>query len=244
VRYVVRNLATPGPGTPHQWYESPLACSGTDCGLWRLRFRAADRATFVDDTGFFAWLDGNVTSDGAPEFAGGDFTDLLWDLGSSFNDHGGTVQPFTHIVSTSIREDGTVASPAWSTSTLADGRYVVTVEAWDGAGNRGGESIVLTVNNDGSLTPPTTPTKGWAEVIVRDHGDDMGQIPSNLGGEPFWVSDDILVLTPGQTPSCITQGRGSPVVVGEAYDVYVRAHNIGCQDMPNVRACTPRRPAR
>jgi hypothetical protein len=74
-------------------------------------------------------------------------------------------------------------------------------------------------------------------VILKDHEGDVGQIPSNLGGEPWWASNDIIIVAAGSArPDCITPARGIPLVANESYDVYVRAHNTGCQAMESIRA--------
>jgi hypothetical protein len=233
-RYVVRNLAEPGEGIGHPWFESPVGCTYTECGMWRLRFPAAEQPHLVSDASFFAWL-----GEDPPEYVGGDFTEYLWDAARSSHDHDhdGPEQPIIHVLTANAREDGALVADAWNTTSLVDGRYVITVEAWDNDGNVGGQSFLTTVNNSGTLEPPPSPTKGWAEVMVKDHPNDFGQIPSNLGGEAWWRSDDILIVPAGtQNVSCATSPRGFPVVANEAYDVYVRAHNVGCQDMPGVQA--------
>jgi hypothetical protein len=235
-RYVIHDLSGQVPDISRQWYESPGACQGTACGLWRLPFRTADRNMFVDDAAFFNWLDVAFTH-GAPTYPGGDFADLLYDAGPSGNDHEDLDgAPAFHFLTHALNQNSSpAANSAWMTNAtgMPDGRYVVTAEAWDDAGNLASHSTVVTVKNHGGV-PSSVP--GWAQVRVRDHDGDLGQIPSTLGGEPFWASPDILVVPEGTVVDETTFATTAPFVVDARYHVYVRAHNNGCADVSGVQA--------
>lgn len=235
--YSFQNLATLSESTTKQWYTSPLDCSGTSCGLFRVPFRAVDRALFTSNQGFFDWVDTVEPDVGAPVLAGGDFDSALYDPGPSANDHTElTTQPFIHILTNEVTESsGTGTNSAWHTEGLADGRYAVTVTAWDRAQNKSSVTQIVTVNNNGTAT--TAVGKGFQEIMVKDRDGDVGQTPSNPGDEPFWASDDIVVVDAGTgTPPLSQPARLEPVVVGQNYQVYVRVHNMGCQPMSGVTA--------
>ena len=74
-------------------------------------------------------------------------------------------------------------------------------------------------------------------VYVKDHPQDHGSTPSNLGGEAFWESPDIIVVTPGTTVTP-TSPAGDPIVIaGKPYNIYVRVHNdYACSSIGGVRA--------
>jgi hypothetical protein len=76
-----------------------------------------------------------------------------------------------------------------------------------------------------------------AHVFVMDNPQDRGSTPSNLGGQAFWESPDIIVVTAG-TPVTKNTPPTDPVVeAGTNYDIYVRVHNdFGCMAANNVRA--------
>ena len=166
-RWIARRLAG-GATAGANWFESPLGCSGTGCGVWR--FAMQDRATFVNQAAFFSFLTTQSES-GAPVRAGGAFAPRLWDMSLSSNDHtAATEVDIIHILTQGVREDGTALSDGWNTNggSGTDGRYVVTVEAWDFDGNLNQSSMLVTVGNAGNPTVP-------AFVHVRDHAQDFGQ---------------------------------------------------------------------
>ena len=78
---------------------------------------------------------------------------------------------------------------------------------------------------------------GTPRVYLKDHAQDQGSVPSNLGGEAFWESPDILVVPPGTTVTPDTPATEPVVIAGKTYDVYVRVHNeYACAAIPGVRA--------
>lgn len=248
-RYIVRPIAS-APILSGLWYESPIGCANTpgptgapiQCGTWRLRFPSADRGANPpliasnDDDLFLRYL-----ANGPPLALGGEYGPALWDVSESLSDHIGPNgerkfdAPFISILTNGVTENSVEGvNGAWDTTALEDGRYIVTVEAWDAAGNLGQRSTTVTVNNRGGASSGTGPA--WGQVYVRDHLADVGQIPSVLGGEPFWASPDIIVVPKGAAVDASTAATSSSLVVGEWYDVYVRAHNHGCADVSGVQA--------
>lgn len=75
-------------------------------------------------------------------------------------------------------------------------------------------------------------------AIVRDSPSDLGVVPSNSAGDPFWESPDLFVL-PSGSPVPLPDAIASEAVMtpGETYDVFVRVHNdFGCAPVTGVRA--------
>jgi hypothetical protein len=246
-RFVVNRIGSASGGIDQQWYKSPLACRSPEennglplCGLWRLPFMQSREVTFRNSdgspsyAGFFAYLEAG-TARGAPYWIGGDFDAALYEFDRSDNDHlptGGANLPAIHLLSNGVTEaDASPKDGAWITG--ESGRYVVTLEAWDDAGNRNSSSQVVTVNNAG-LTAPGTGS-GWRNAYLQDSPSDFGQIPSTLGGEPFWASPDIVVVPEGTSVTPTYPASAAPFVVNKPYDVYLRVHNNGCDAVSNVR---------
>jgi hypothetical protein len=86
-----------------------------------------------------------------------------------------------------------------------------------------------------STTGKTTFTP---RVFVRDYDDDNASTPSNMGGQAFWMSPDIILVTHGATGvNKDSVSSVSTVTAGGVYDIYVRAHNeIGCAAVKGVKA--------
>jgi hypothetical protein len=71
-------------------------------------------------------------------------------------------------------------------------------------------------------------------VFVKDYDQDNGSTPSNLGGQAFWESPDVVLVAAGGQPADtpITQ-----VIAGQSYSIWIAAHNdYGCADVPGVTA--------
>jgi hypothetical protein len=244
-RVVAHRIGSAAETVDQQWYKSPLNCRSPEeqsnlplCGLWRLPFMQSKEATFrnADNSpnfvNFFAYLEAGTAS-GAPYWIGGDFDAALYEFARSTNDHATAVnEPAIHLLSNpSTEADSTPVNGAWVTG--QSGRYVVTLEAWDDAGNRNSSSQVVTVNNNG-LTAAGTGT-GWRNAYLQDSPSDFGQIPSTLGGEPFWASPDIIVVPENTSVTANYPASAAPFVVNKPYDVYLRVHNNGCDSVSNVR---------
>jgi hypothetical protein len=78
---------------------------------------------------------------------------------------------------------------------------------------------------------------GTPRVYVKDHAQDVGSVPSNLGGQAFWESPDVLIVEPGSTVTPDTPSTETTVIAGHTYALYVRLHNeYACSAIPGVRA--------
>ncbi len=74
-------------------------------------------------------------------------------------------------------------------------------------------------------------------VYVKDHPQDHGSTPSNLGGEAFWESPDIIVVPRNNTVTSVSPAGDPTVIAGDEYDIYVRVHNeFACGSISGVRA--------
>jgi hypothetical protein len=122
----------------------------------------------------------------------------------------------------------------WNTGADGDGRYQVTVNAWDEAGNMGGKAMYVYVHNDQS-----TPLELLPDVYVRDNDLDNGTLPSTLNGQPFWVSPDIIVIGAGEPRPWVTNEEWKPgetvLTAGLPHEVFVRIFNNGCVDAQDVK---------
>lgn len=78
---------------------------------------------------------------------------------------------------------------------------------------------------------------GTPRVYLKDHAQDQGSVPSNLGGEAFWESPDILVVPTGTAVTADTPATEPVVIAGKTYDVYLRVHNeYACASILGLRA--------
>ena len=79
------------------------------------------------------------------------------------------------------------------------------------------------------------PDSGLA--YVKDSAEDTGVIPTNIGGQPFWESPDILFALPGENVDMNATASGSLLSFGTTYNFWVRVHNdLGCSDAKGVKA--------
>lgn len=215
-RTLIRNVAT-GERIEIPWYtfnRAPINCSGPQRGI------SCPQALSQAD--FFALTIDR--SDGAPHI-GETYADQLFDVSGSDSSYY-TVETYRHIMTHSWGEPG-----SWDTTTQPDGLYQISVETWDHAGNRAAESRFVVVNNSGVLLPDDT----RGDVLVRDHPDDVGAIPSTLGGKPSWASPDILVVPKGAPVDLDTVATHDALVAGEPYDVYLRVLNNSCATVQGIR---------
>ncbi len=107
----------------------------------------------------------------------------------------------------------------------------------------GTQSTNLTLTADGNnnlelqylaATGSPAPCDATPHVFVKDYDQDTGSTPSNLGGQAFWESPDIVLVAPGgaATDPSLTQ-----VVGGQTYWIWVKVHNdYGCAPVPGVTA--------
>jgi hypothetical protein len=93
-----------------------------------------------------------------------------------------------------------------------------------------GHSEAEVIPTELARTTPQGPAA--VDVMVRDHINDNGSVPSNPNGEPFWMSPDIIVRheADGQTGETDFQNP----TFGQTNYVYVTVRNIGTQDASNV----------
>ncbi len=143
-----------------------------------------------------------------------------------------------------------VACP--STLTLSTPNPVVTesMQQWTDETNNlsvvNGTQTALAFTNDGNndlwmqYLAATTTSGSSAQcdatprAFVRDYDGDTGSIPSNLNGQAFWESPDIVVVTPGRPA---TDPSTNTVIANQSYDIWIGVHNdYGCADVSGVTA--------
>jgi len=113
--------------------------------------------------------------------------------------------------------------------TLAPSQYQLSVQAFD---QNDGRAVMHRFFVIGSAT---------GDLLIRDHKDDVGAIPSNMGGEKFYKSTDIRQADdPGDPAPAVD----SPVwdtlnsITAEAgvqTKIWVRVINRGCATVSNIR---------
>jgi hypothetical protein len=218
-RYIIREITSPTPAVDKTWYRfdrMPLSCAtiprGTGC------------PTITEPLFFDATID---RPNGAAHY-GEDYASILYSDGLS-NSNYSTNEIYAHILTNSWGVDD-----SWDTTTMADGMYQVSVEAMDLAGNKSAYSEFVYVHNgSGSVNPNQTPP----DAYVRDNPEDVGALPSTLGGLPFWTSPDIVVVPQGGLVAAGPDFAGSSqVTAGTTYDVYIRIHNDLCNEVKKVKA--------
>ena len=216
--YLVRNAATgeTASGTWYRFDQSPLRCLGPRRGL-----------DCLPALGLQGFLDATIFRPNAALRMGEALSTMLFDVGAS-NSNYLDVERYIHLLSHPWGEDG-----GWNTPSAPAGVYEVSVLASDQAGNRASLSRFVTVNNSGCPADASTITP---DAFVRDWEGDVGQMPSNLGNEPFWSSPDILVVPAGAAVAVDSSPGEVRVAAGASYDVYVRIHNERCVPVQGVRA--------
>ena len=75
------------------------------------------------------------------------------------------------------------------------------------------------------------PIETTADLMIRDHDEDVGALPSNLGGEKFYKSPDIKIseFQPDYDDPIWSQPQTMSVDEGEELKVWVRVTNHGCE---------------
>jgi hypothetical protein len=220
-RYIVRPVSSATPAIDKVWYRfdrAPVSCAG--------ELRGNDCPSTITESQFFSVsID---TGMGAAHW-GESYASVLYSDALSDSDYDGS-ETYAHILTNSWGVDG-----SWDTTSMADGLYQVSVEASDLAGNKAAMSRFVYVHNasgsfDSNLVIP--------DAYIRDNNQDIGDIPSTLGGKPFWTSPDIVVVPQGaSTPPVDSDYAGNAqVMAGWTYDVYIRIHNDRCVPVAGVKA--------
>lgn len=237
--YRIRRTPSGSPSQNGTWYEfnqAPLRCRGAQRG----------KSCADPDPANAALLDQNdFIQDEAhlPPFGDGGadlgitFADILFDnVSGPFNsssDYTGTERYF-HLLT---NEWGLPDAPgSWDTAAMPDGRYQVSGEVSDQAGNKAASHAFVILDNHPGGPDPT------GDLVMRDNTEDTGAIPSTLGGTPFWISPDIKVTAPGDpdptdpAAAIWNSSQDVNVDVGTAYKVWLRVANRGCQAINDVHA--------
>jgi hypothetical protein len=120
---------------------------------------------------------------------------------------------------------------------LPKGWYQFSVEAFDREGNGAAAHRFAVVPKGSSPGQPFNKAPG--DLVIRDHGNDTGAIPSTLGGERHFKSPDIHVWEPGdpQDPIHVLNDEGFwqtqaiSVTQGVNERLWVRVKNTGCSEI-------------
>lgn len=223
-QYSVRSLADGTIAKSGTWFDiaaTPMLCTAST---------TTGRSCLLDtdpSPSISGFLDRMALEDGAPA-PGLTVLDQLFDVANSTSTYGtpGT-EKYIHVLTNENGQPG-----AWNA--VSNGRYQITVTAEDFSGRFGARSMFVTVHDPMTTLDKDAP--GMGDSYVRDRADDVGAVPSNAGGEPFWESPDIFVV-PAGTPVDVNGAAVQSQVDDDAnYDVYVRVHNDGCNTISDVRA--------
>jgi hypothetical protein len=222
--YSILELSTGTVVAQGTWFDhaaTPLVCGSSDAANCIVAGTNPDINAFLDRMGT------DATSAGAPD-AGLQFITTLYDPASASDFRTANGERYFHTLTNAGGTEG-----SWNTAGLANGRYQITMEAFDFAGRGAAKSRFVYVRQPGTTLDPTQP--GFADVYLRDRLGDTGAVPSNAGGEPWWESPDIFIV-PAGTPVDINSGAVQTLVTANTpYDVYVRVHNDSCQAISDVR---------
>ena len=93
-----------------------------------------------------------------------------------------------------------------------------------------GQSEAEVIPTELARTTPQGPAA--VDVMVRDHLNDNGSVPSNPNGEPFWMSPDIIVRNQADGQAGETDFQNP--AFGQTNYIYVTVRNIGTQDASDV----------
>ncbi len=220
-RYIVRPVTSATPAIDKVWYRfdrAPLSCAG--------ELRGNDCPSTVTESQFFA---ASISRFSGAAHWGESYASVLYSNALSNSNYSGS-EIYAHILTNSWGVDG-----SWNTALQADGLYQVSVEASDLAGNKAAMSRFVYVHNDST---PFDSNLVTPDAYTRDNVQDIGDIPSTLGGRPFWTSPDIVVVPQGaSTPPVNSDFAGNAQVnAGWTYDVYIRIHNDRCVQVEEVKA--------
>jgi hypothetical protein len=226
-RYLVRSLATTEIVAEGTWFD--LIQTPIVCPVPVPANRSCVPAGPIDDTIFLNRMALEAGATGAPS-PGLSILNKLFDFAGSTSDYSvANGELYRHIVTNT---NGTEA--AWNAASLPNGRYQVSVEAADFNGNKGALTRFVTVRNPATTLDPTAP--GFADVFVKDRDTDTGAVPSNLGGQPFWESPDIILVPVNTIATVDTVATQTVVAAGVKVWAYLRVNNNGCSPISNVKA--------
>jgi hypothetical protein len=235
-QYRIRR-APSGPLHDGRWYffdRAPFRCRGSQRGIAcadpdAVNGDLLDQNDFIDSLAMIAQV-----GSGAPSLAVS-FADVLFNnvsgpfkSSSSYD----TTEKYFHTLTHSwgfSNQPGT-----WDTAQFPDGRYQVSVEVADASGNKAASHRFVVLSNN--VGPIQT-----GDLVIRDHPEDVGAVPSTWGGKTVGISPDIKVTKMGE-PDPVDPGAAvwkavqQPAPkVGQQHKVWVRVKNTGCQKLNNVR---------
>jgi hypothetical protein len=238
---IYRIRRTPGGlpaynGTWYQFDRAPLRCRGKLRGI-----SCADpdpaNALLLDQDDFIKNLAhlppfGDGGADLGVTYADTLFANVSAPFDSN-SDYEHTEQYFHILTNEWGRPD---APGSWDTAAMPDGRYQVSAEVADLAGNKAASHAFVILDNQPGGPDPT------GDLVLRDNTSDVGAVPSSLGNIPFWISPDIKVTAPGE-PDPIDPAapiwktsQDVTVAIGTTYKVWLRVANRGCQTIHDVHA--------
>jgi hypothetical protein len=224
--YTIRRVADGSIRKSGTWFDiaaTPILCTpGTTTGRGCLL--ATDPSPTI--SGF---LDRMGLEEGAPS-PGLTVIEQLFDIGGSVSDYSASGnEKYIHILT---NENG--VNGFWDAAAEDNGRYEITVRAEDFSGRTAARSMFVTVHQPNTTLDTNAP--GMGDAYVRDRQGDVGAIPSNAGGEPFWESPDIFVVPLGTQVDVNGAAVQSQVTANSEYHVYVRVNNDGCREISGLRA--------
>ncbi|MCP4549298.1 MAG: M23 family metallopeptidase, partial [bacterium] len=222
-RYIIRNVET-DVAESYVWYRfdrAPIRCPGPDRGD-----ACAYPEYIIDEDSEF--YDNSIDTTYGALRLGEQYSPVLYSTSLSSSSYT-TNEIYAQIMTNTWGEEG-----SWNTNDYDDGvLYQVSVEAADEAGNKASMSTFVVVNNSGMDIDPDATTP---DSYVRDNIEDIGAVPSTLGGLPFWKSPDIIVVeeTDPDPPAYSDDYGLSSFDVGTTYKVFVRVGNDHCATVNNI----------
>ncbi len=140
---------------------------------------------------------------------------------------------------------GNASSPCQSTLPIS-GASESTQQYTDESNNLSvvsGTHLGLALTSDGNAdlemqylasTGATPQCDTTPHVFIKDYDQDTGSTPSNLAGQAFWESPDVVLVAAGGQPSDTPITK---VIAGQSYSIWIAAHNdYGCAAVPGVTA--------
>jgi hypothetical protein len=133
----------------------------------------------------------------------------------------------------------------WNTPAFPDGRYQIDVVVCDiqgsGAnakcaetsGHSAGRSRIVRVHN--AAGGDDTNDASFKDIWIADSNEDVGAIPSNVGGHSYWESPDILVVREDSDTGPDPSKRVNELIQGQHYHVYVQVHYGLCNTINHIK---------